>query len=48
MSCLCLLFGGAPTLLLYIRGRGYKESPLADYNYNSHRTLFLVFTNYKI
>jgi hypothetical protein len=32
---------GAPALLLYLRGRSYKESPWVGYNYSPSRTLSL-------
>jgi hypothetical protein len=35
-----VLIGGAPTLLLYPRGMGYKESPLG-YNCNPNTGLYL-------
>jgi hypothetical protein len=41
-----LFVWGAHALLLYLRGRGYKESLQVGYNCCPSRTLSLVFPNY--
>jgi hypothetical protein len=43
-----LWLGGVPDLLLYPRGKGYKKNDMAEYNYNTNRTLSLVLSIYKI